>query len=142
MSVRSKAALPLKLTALLLWWASEALDALYARAAGKRETWTLAPPRWISAGGKVVTREMALRAGEDLGELVQIITDEVPNSRQLFDIVSGGGRALRDLASTNILNDQKEGVRETLLEGMLRAINLKKGWLPAESEIERKEHEP
>jgi len=71
----------------------------------------------------MVTKETVEKAGQEIGDLVVLVLDDVSNKEQLVQFASEGFQAVQAVAGVGIPTEQKAAIASHLLEGILQRVN-------------------
>ncbi len=69
------------------------------------------------------TKTVVQTAGEELGDLINLILDGTPNKEQIVQFATEGFQAVQALAAVGIPATDKLKVVTNLLEGLIRKVN-------------------
>lgn len=69
--------------------------------------------------------EKAYKAGQEVGDLVLLVRDEISNKDQIADFAKEAFEAVTALAGVGIPKEKKEAVGRWLVEGILNKMNSK-----------------
>lgn len=83
------------------------------------------------------TREDCLEAGEEVARMMILVTDTIPDSLQLSDLMTVGMKALKKISSLNIRSLDRPRVQFHMMEGILHVWN--QGPMKLDSRVEFEE---
>ncbi len=69
------------------------------------------------------TKTVVQKAGEEIGDLVNLLLDEVSNKEQITKFATEGFEAVQSLAAVGVPSANRAAVATNLVEGILRRIN-------------------
>jgi len=69
------------------------------------------------------TAEQCLKAGNELGDLVNLLLDEISNKEQITDFAKDGFEAVQALAAVGIPAENKAAVASHVMEGLQHRVN-------------------
>jgi hypothetical protein len=69
------------------------------------------------------TKTVVQKAGEEIGDLVNLLLDEISNKEQITKFATEGFEAVQAVASVGIPSANRAAVATNLVEGLMRRIN-------------------
>ena len=79
----------------------------------------------------MVTKQSVRKAGHEIGDLVVLVIDQVPNRQQITQFTTEGFEAITAIAAVGIPKEEKAAVATHLAEAILERLNETVLTLPA-----------
>ena len=71
------------------------------------------------------TKQEALQAGREVGDIIVLLVDDIPNKDQISQLVSEGFQAAMAVAGSDITGDKKAAVLSHIGQGVMERVNEK-----------------
>lgn len=73
----------------------------------------------------MASKQEALQAGREVGDIIVLMVDEIPNRQQLSQLVTEGFQAAMAVAGSDITGSQRAAVLSHIGQGVLERLNEK-----------------